>query len=181
MILDGYLSFTNSAANGGDLPTTGTQTATNILDLGIGANATTGGLPLSGSGGGARDIGIGDSPALKLLVQVITLFSGGTNLYVTLSGAPDSGTGTQGSYTTMYTGPTVTEANLIVGARLADVDVPRPAPGQALPRYLRLQYVTSGAHTAGAVFGAIVLDRHDLPEQANATLGGYPAGVVVAN
>ena len=58
MILDGYLCFTNSAANGGDLPTTGTQTATNILDLG--------GPQLPASVNGlqpSRDLGIGDGAA----------------------------------------------------------------------------------------------------------------------
>jgi hypothetical protein len=75
----------------------------------------------------------------------------------------------------------VVEANLIAGARLLDDDVPRPVPGQALPRYLQLQYVTVGVHTGGALKGFIVLDRHDLPEQANAILGGYPAGINIAN
>jgi hypothetical protein len=44
-----------------------------------------------------------------------------------------------------------------------------------------LGYVTVGTHGAGQLQGYLVLDRHDLPEQANAILGGYPAGVVVAN
>lgn len=178
MILDGYLIFSQSAANGGDLPTTGTQNSTNVIDLGLS------GLPASistGGGGGARDIGIGDDPAMKLLVQVITAFAGGTNIAIGLQGAPDSGTGTPGSYTTMYTGPTVVEASLIVGARLADIDVPRPVPGQAIPRYLRLQYISSGTHTAGAIFAGLVVDRHDLPENANAILSGYPAGITIAN
>ena len=59
MILDNYLQFT-AGAGVGDLPTTGTQSSTNVIDLGI-----TSGLPASAvNGGGARDIGIGDDPAL---------------------------------------------------------------------------------------------------------------------
>jgi len=81
----------------------------------------------------------------------------------------------------LLSGPVVAEASLIIGARLLDDDMPRPIPGQALPRFLRLQYVTVGTHTAGAVIGTMVLDRHDLPEQANAVLGGYPPGIVIAN
>jgi hypothetical protein len=177
MILDGLLMFTSTPAAGGDLPTTGTQTSTNVLDLGV-----TGGLPASASGaGGARDIGIGDDPAMKLLVQVIVAFAGGTNLYITLQGAQDAGSNAPGSYTTMYTSATVTEANLVAGARIADIDVPRPVPGQGLPRFLRLQYVSTGTHTAGAIIGTLVLDRHDLPEQSNAVLGGYAAGITIAN
>jgi hypothetical protein len=177
MILDGYLMFTLSPANGGDLPTTGTQNSTNVIDLGV-----VSGIPASAvNGGGPRDIGIGDDPAMKILVQVIVAFASGTNIAVALQGAPDAGSNTPGTYTTMTTGATVTEANIIVGTRLLDQDMPRPVPGQALPRYLRLSYINSGTHTAGAIIGALVLDRHDLPEQSNAVLGGYPAGITVAN
>lgn len=181
MILDGLLMFTNFLGGGvgiGDSPTTGTQTSTNSIDLGIS------GIPTStagGGGGGARDIGIGDDPAMKLLVLVTTTFLSGTSLQVNVQGAPDNGSGAEGTYTTMLSGPVVTEANLIAGARLLDDDMPRPVPGQALPRFIRLQYVTVGTHTAGVLKAFLVLDRHDLPEQANAVLGGYPAGINIAN
>jgi len=175
MILDGFLMFTATVGTG-DLPTTGTQQSTNVIDLGVSS-----GVPSSASGGGARDIGIGDDPAMKILVLVITTFTGGTNLIVQLQGAPDNGSGSPGSYTTMLVSATVVEASLIAGARLMDDDMPRPVPGQVLPRFLRLQYVSSGTHSAGAIIGTLVLDRHDLPEQSNAVLGGYPAGITVAN
>lgn len=175
MILDGLLCFTGVPGTG-DSPTTGTQNSTNVLDLGLNS-----GIPTSASGGGARDIGIGDDPAMKVLVLVTTAFASGTSLAVALQGAPDNGAGAPGSYTTMITGPVVAEASLIVGARLLDVDVPRPVPGQAIPRFLRLSYITVGTHTAGVIFGTLVLDRHDLPEQSNAVLGGYPPGIAIAN
>ncbi|MGI0079115.1 MAG: hypothetical protein ACRECH_05785, partial [Nitrososphaerales archaeon] len=75
MILDGLLTFTGTSngatgtiANGPqtDAPTTGTQDASNIIDLGLV------GLPPFASGGGARDIGVGDSPSLKLSAIVTT-------------------------------------------------------------------------------------------------------------
>src|SRR5216684_2483627 len=178
MILDGYLLFTNFAGGGtgsGDNPTVGSQVSTNQLDLGIT------GLPTSASGGGARDIGIGDDPAMKLLVQVMTAFTAGTSLQIVLQGAPDNGSGAPGTYTTMLSGPVVAEASLIIGARLLDDDMPRPVPGQAIPRFLRLNYITVGTHTAGALIATMVLDRHDLPQQANAVLGGYPPGIAIAN
>lgn len=185
MILDGLLCFTGllNGATGApgvagtrtDAPTTGTQVSSNVLDLGIS------GLPTSASGGGARDIGIGDDPAMKLLVQVTTAFTGGTSLQVNVQGAPDNGSGAPGSFTTMLNGPVVVEANLIVGARILDDDMPRPVPAQPLPRFLALQYVSVGTHGAGALTAFLVLDRHDLPEQSNAVLGGYPAGIIVAN
>ena len=186
MILDGLLTFTGTfyGATGGvqsaaytDAPTTGTQTSSNVLDLGL-----IGGIPASAvTGGGARDIGIGDDPAMKLLVLVVVAFTGGTSLQVNVQGAPDAGSNTPGSYTTMLSGPVVVEANLIAGARLLDDDVPRPVPAQPLPRYLALQYISVGTHGAGQLRAHIVLDRHDLPEQSNAVLGGYPPGITIAN
>jgi hypothetical protein len=178
MILDGYLMFTNFTGGGtgtGDSPTTGSQVSTNQLDLGII------GLPLSASGGGARDIGIGDDPAMKILVLVTTAFASGTSLQINMQGAPDNGSGAPGAYVIMASGPVVVEANLVAGSRLFDIDMPRPAPAQPLPRFIQLGYVTVGTHTVGALKGFLVLDRHDLPEQANATLGGYPAGINIAN
>lgn len=189
MILDGLLCFTGllNGATGtvgvagtrNDAPTATAGTSSNILDLGIS------GLPASiaaGGGGGARDIGIGDDPAMKLLVQVVVAFATGTSLQVGIQGAPDSGTGTPGSFTTMLNGPVVAVANLIVGARVLDDDMPRPVPAQPLPRYLQLLYTVVGASfTAGQLQGFLVLDRMDQVEQSNAVMGGYPAGVTVAN
>jgi len=178
MILDGLLMFTNSTGGGtgtGDTPTTGSQTSTNSLDLGLS------GIPTSASGGGARDIGIGDDPAMKILVLVTVAFASGTSLQINIQGAPDNGSGAAGVFTIMASGPVVAEASLILGARLFDDDMPRPAPGQALPRFLQLGYVNVGTHTAGTIKAFLVLDRHDLPEQSNAVLGGYPPGVTVAN
>ena len=191
MILDNLLMFTGTSngatgtqANGlnTDLPTTGTQQSSNVIDLHI-----LNGLPVSVTTpfafGGARDLGIGDDPALKILVQVTTAMGGGTNLNVSLQGAPDSGTATPGTWYTFYTSPTVTTANLTQGQRLLDMDMPRPPPGNPVPRYLRLQYVATGTYTSGGLEGTIVLDRHDQMYNAsnNAQLGGYPAGIIIAN
>lgn len=189
MILDGLLYFTGSSKGGSgvpvlgpqsDRPTTGTQVSTNVLDLGVGLTNQPA-VPSFAAGGGARDIGIGDDPAMKILVIVTVALTGGTSLQVNLQGAPDNGSGAAGAFTTMYTSPVYVEATLIQGARLADIDMPRPVAGQPLPRFLQLQYISVGTHAAGELQGTLVLDRHDLPEQANAVLGGYPAGVVVAN
>lgn len=175
MILDGLLQF-SSAQNLAQAA--GSYDSTNILDLGIS------GLPASASGGGARDIGIGDDPAMKLLVLVTTTFTSGgaPTLAVSLQGAPDNGSGAPGAYTVMTQSAAFALATLVAGARLLDQDMPRPAPGQPLPRFLKLSYtIATAATTAGNVSSFIVLDRHDLPEQANATLGGYPAGINITN
>jgi hypothetical protein len=163
VIIDGALQFTGAAgAVNVDSPTTGTQQSTNVLDL---VNA--------------RDLGVGDDPSLKLLIQIMTAFASGTSLEVQLQGAPDS-SGSPGSYTTMWDSGAIVEADLTLGRYIANVDLPRtwlPTPSgpskQALPRFLRLQYITVGTHSAGGVYGAIVLDRHDQVY--------YPPGIVIAN
>lgn len=186
MILDGFLQFTGFPATGGivvtgtnyDLPTTGTQNSSNIIDL-----HATNAIPVLANLQGARDMGIGDKPALKLLVQVTTTFGGGTSLQIILQGAPDNGSGAPGSYANWWASPVYTEAQLVAGARLYDMDMPRPPQGVSIPRFLRLGYVSVGTHTSGALGGWIVIDRMDQPyaSTSNAVMGGYPAGINVAN
>lgn len=185
MILDNLLTFTGTSngATGGitsgaqtDSPTTGTQVASNIIDLGVNS-----GVPSSANGGGARDIGAGDDPAMKLSAVVTTALTGGTSLQLELSGAPDNGSGAPGAYTVMWTSSAIVEATLVAGMQLANIDVPRPAPGQVLPRYLRLRFISVGTHGAGAVEAQIVLDRDDQIVGPTGLYSGYPAGLTVAN
>lgn len=189
MILDGYTYFTGNSrgatstiADGPltDAPTTGTQDCSNIIDLGVSS-----GIPTSANGAGARDIGI-SNPDIWLFAEVTTAFATGTNLQLELQGAPDNGSGGQGSYTVMWTGPVVPVADLVVGAQLANINVPRVIPGQPLPRFLKLTVITTGsAMTAGDIGAGIVLDRFDQifspTGTAAGTLSGYPAGINIAN
>lgn len=181
MIRDAYLSFswqspsltTDNLALG-----TGTYYSNNILDIGLN------GLPVSASGGGARDLGIGDDPALKLVVNVATAFtSGGAGtLAVVFQGAPDNGTGAPGAWVTWLTSNTYALATLAAGARLLDIDWPRPPAGVAIPRFVRLGYTIAGAAmTAGAVISDVVLDRDDQIYGTGGVYSGYPAGIVIAN
>ena len=191
-ILDRLTLFTGTAsgASGGitsgsytDAPTTGTQVASNVIDIGIS------GLPASASGGGARDLGIGDDPALKLLAVVTGYTSGGTNIQVQLQGAPDNGSGSPGSYTTMWTGPLVTATQINTAASLstpgqtylANVDFPRPVPGQAMPRFFQLNFISTGTFVGLTVEAAVVLDRFDQIVGTSGALSGMPAGINIAN
>lgn len=184
MILDNLLTFsgTSNGAVGGitaganvDLPTTGTQAASNIIDLGLA------GLPASAAGGGARDMGAGDDPSLKLSAIVTVAITGGTSLQLQLQGAPDNGSGAPGSYTTMWTSSAIVEASLLAGAQLANIDLPRPVTGQVLPRFLKLNYISVGTHSAGAIECQIVIDRDDQILGVGGVYSGYPAGLNVAN
>lgn len=151
MILDGALLFDSAHQISASATT---EASTNVVDL-----------------QNARDLGIGD-PSLKLLVQVITAFAT-TNaavLTAALQGSTDNS-----AYTTMIQSQAaLTPGNLAAGRRLLDVTLPRPAPGQALPRYLRMLYtVGTGIFSVGSVTAAIVLDRQDQTY--------YPAGINVSN
>ncbi|MDR3572270.1 MAG: hypothetical protein P4L50_00275 [Anaerolineaceae bacterium] len=186
MILDGSLLFTGTSngASGGitstaytDAPTTGTQTASNIVDLGVPS-----GVPSSASGGGARDIGIGQPGVLKLMAISTVAFTVGTSMQLELDGAADNGAGApSGTWTPMWTSPVINEAQMTAGAILANVDVPRVVPGQVLPRFLRLRYITVGTHTLGQVEAGIVLDQDLHIVGTGGALSGYPAGITVSN
>lgn len=179
MILDALLQF-SSAQNLAQVAAA--YPSTNVIDFGINS-----GIPSSANGGGARDMGIGDDPALKLLVQVGTLFasaaSAGT-MTVSLQGADDDGTGAPGAFSTWWTSPVYTTAQLNAGSRLMDIDFPRPPDGVKVPRFVRLLYtIASATMTTGTINAFIVLDRIDQMYNStdNSVLGGYQAGINVAN
>lgn len=190
MILDNLLLFTGTSngASGGVTSssyadsfaqTANTYSCSNILDLGV-----TSGVPSSANGGGARDLGIGDDPMLKLLVRVGTagVSAGGGTLQLELAGAPDNGSGAAGSYTVMWLSAAYTMAQAYAGADLANIDVPRVIAGQVLPRFLRLRFIVASATiTAGTMVGTIVVDRDDQILGTTGVMGGYPAGITVSN
>lgn len=167
MIMDGLLQFSGTPGNAAllfDTPTTGAQFSTNIIDL---LNA--------------RDLGIADDPALEILIQVMTTFTGGTSLQVQLQGAPDNGSGAPGTWTTMLDSGALVEAVLLAGSYILATTMPRtllstaqgPSAAQAMPRFLRLAYTSAGTHGAGTLVGTIVLDRQDQVS--------YRPGIVIAN
>ena len=185
MILDALLTFTGTiwGATAGiqsgqftDLPTTGTQDCSNIIDLGVAL-----GIPTSANGGGARDMGIGDYPAMKLSIIATAAFTTGATTQFELQGAPDNGSGAPGAYTTMWEQvAAVTSAPQ--GWQFANVDLPRTVFEQVLPRYLQLVCISGGTtNTTGLVEAQLVLDLDQQIIGATGLQSGYPAGVTVAN
>ena len=209
MILDSLLLFTGGPGGIGavppgttlrtaDLVTTTGATSNNILDLALGQTSTAGVNPVGGLppatqipiGVGpnvqpARDLGIGDDPAMKILVQPTGTWNGAFTLTVGLQASPDNGSGAPAGFTTYYSSTAATNAQLNAGQLLMDMDMPRPPAGIGVPRFLQLLYTTSGTFTGTTNFliAGLVLDRADQMYNAtnNAIWGGYPAGVVVAN
>lgn len=144
MILDALLQFSIAQA------LTVTAVSTNVIDLGT-----------------FRDFGVDEE--LPIFVAVSTTFTGGTSLQVVVQGSTDNST-----FYTLADGPVIPEANLLVGQRLYGGVLPRMAdPYQAIPRYIRLNYVTVGTHGAGALNAYLVIDRQDV--------NYYPPGIVIAN
>lgn len=178
MILDALQKFSSAQSLA---QVTGTYDSDNILDYGV-----ISGIPSAANGGGPRDMGIGDSPALKLLAQIGTTFTSGgaATLQIVIKGAVDDGTGAPSSFSTWWTSPAYALATLVAGARLIDMDFPRPPAGIAVPRYVKLSYIIGGATTtAGTIDAYVVLDRDDQMYNStdNSAPGGYRAGINVAN
>lgn len=111
--------------------TTGTQVSTNTYDV-----------------GSARDIGRGQELRIKVTADVA--FTGGTSLQVNVI---ESANADLSSPTVIVTGPVIAEASITAGADLLDRHMPKSSK-----RYLGLQFVSVGTHTAGTVTGGIVLN-----------------------
>lgn len=116
-------------------PTTGTQVSTDVYDQGV------------------AGININTNRELQVFVSVTTAFASGTSLAVNLI---ESASADLSTPTVLIGSGVIAEASLTKGAVLLRAAVPRTTK-----RYLGLQFVTVGTHTAGAVFGGIVRDTDD--------------------
>ena len=128
--------------------TTGTQVSADKYDTGVAGHPN-----------------INTNRELQVLVVVTTAFAGGTSLNVQLV---ESASSDLSSPTVLAESGVIAEANLTVGARLLATALPRTSK-----RYLGLQFVTVGTHTAGTVFGGLVRDIDDTAFPAHET--GYVA------
>ncbi|PQM29405.1 hypothetical protein CVO77_00250 [Sphingopyxis lindanitolerans] len=115
--------------------TTGTQVSTDVIDT------------------GAAGININTNRELQIFVAVTADFADGTSLAVNLIESAASNLGTP---TVLVGSGVIAEANLKKGAVLLRLAVPRTSK-----RYLGLQFVTVGTHTAGTVWGGFVRDTDD--------------------
>lgn len=115
--------------------TTGTQDSTDTYDTGNDGN------------------NINTNRELQVLAVVTTAFAGGTSLNAQLV---ESDSADLSSPTVLAESGVIVEADLTVGKRLLATALPRTSK-----RYLGMQYVTVGTHTAGTVFAGLVRDIDD--------------------
>lgn len=153
---------------------TSTAASTNLYDV---TGAGTGVAPAMIGANGVNtaigfDIGSGDGMAIPYLYVVVTtafVSGGGATLTIQLQAAPDNGSYSPGTYTTLCETQAFIAAQLVAGATIR-LPVPPLAPGEALPRFYRVNYVVvTSTFSAGAVTADILLNP---PEGQVGTLYG---------
>lgn len=169
MIMDALLMFDGSVnAEGALVGTSVNSGATFTTSAGTdSANIIDVSQIASSASGNGRDVGIGDAPELQIAIEVMIAFAGsGASMQIELQTAPDSGSGTPGTWSVINLTPVIPVANLTVG-QVAYLGI---VPG--VQKYLKLTYVVTGANmTQGSIVAGIVLDRELLGPNL-----GYPSG-----
>lgn len=131
MMTDRETTFSNNQA-----VTTGTQYSTNAYDTGLAAHPN-----------------INTGRELQAFVSVGTAFASGTSLTVNVVESASSDLSTP---TILATSGVILEASLTAAAVLFRSALPRTSK-----RYIGLQFVTVGTHTAGTIWGGLVRDIDD--------------------
>ena len=167
MLIDSGLLFDGSYSAGGVLSgaaittawanpaTPGNYNSTNVIDTSqLAATATAQG----------RDIGIGDDLILLVVATVSIVGAANSTLEITLQAAPDSGSGTPGSYVPIASSPlyAVGTGGIAAGTELFRIPLPVSLAANQ-PKFYNLQYTVGTANiTSGSVLSAIIIDRQAL-------------------
>lgn len=167
MITDNKLSFNTNWSSPQSI-TTVTVDSTTVIDVtGAGSGnspAMIGGYPSTNTNIGV-DIGQGDGMAIPHVVIIVStafVSAGAATLQFVLQAAPDNGSYSPGTWTTLYISRVFTTAQLTAGQMLMFPCPPRAIggqPGEAIPRFYKLSYtVASATFSAGAVNAGILLN-----------------------
>lgn len=160
-----YYETTSGALLSSVQAITGTADSTNIFDV---TGAGVGNLPTMIGAGGVNtamgyDIGGGvEGVAVpQILITVITPTTVTGTLTISLKAAPDSGTGTEGAYTTLYTGAALTGSTQLAAGAQYIVPIPPILPGEALPRFYKLTY-TVGSSISVTVTSVVLFNAPNI-------------------
>jgi hypothetical protein len=178
MLMDKQIQFSNAQA------ITASAVSTNTLDLLTGQSLLSSGAYTSQAASNTvignastfgEDIGLGRGKGTPVvLVTTGAAFLTLTSLQIQFRGAPDNSSGTIGglSFAVYIQTDAIALALLTANTRIAVFDWPTRKIGQAMPRFVQLNYVVAGANaTAGTVTADVGLGS----DSANATLGQYPS------
>lgn len=174
MFLDQSLSFNTSLATAQSVTATAdSQVIIDITGAGVGnAPQMYNGFPFTNTAMG-EDYGAGDGLVIPhVLIVVPTAGSGAGTLTVSVKAAPDSGTYTEGTYTTLVSTQAFVGTALTAGS-VIDIPLPPLAPGEALPRFYKLTYTVASSVTV-PVIAFICLN----PAQVY-TFGKYASNFIV--
>ena len=164
--LDNALLLSNAQA------ITATAASTNLYDVTGSGSGVVPPMVFGTTGVAGFDIGLADGASTPMAYFTVTtafVSGGGATLQFQIQAAPDNGSGSPGTYTTLYTSATFAASTLVAGAQLV-VPVPPIVPGEALPRFYRFNYVVAtSTFSAGAVTGGIIINA---PSKLENTL--YP-------
>ena len=111
--------------------------------------------------GDARDLGAGHGGPY-LVIQVTTAFTGGTACQFILASDAQAALAADGNETRHYTSDLFLDAELTVGfqiqAKLPQGDTKQGEDAIGYERYLGIETITVGTHTAGAITAFLTLD-----------------------
>jgi hypothetical protein len=176
LLLDGSVSsagalsgtLVNNTNNWANPPASGsTYYSVNTIDVSQ--------LASSKSGYG-RDIGIGDDPALLLVVSAPVPIIGLANstLQIALQVAKDDGTGNPTGWDTIAQSEAIAVGTAGISGEIWRTPIPQANAGY-VPKFYRLAYTIAGANLAtggtGAILAMIVLDK-----DARGPFSGYQSG-----
>lgn len=131
-----------------------------------------------------EDLGIGKGPGTpRVIVNVGTVFATLTSLQIQFQGAPEnstshaSGLRSDLTFVTYIQTDTIALALLTANTRIASFDWPMRKTGQALPRFVQLNYPVAGSNaTTGTITADVTLGDDD----ATNTLQQYGSNYKVA-
>jgi hypothetical protein len=132
-----------------------------------------------------EDLGIGKGEGTpRVVVNAIAAFATLTSLQIQFQGAPENGTshvsGNRSDlvFVTYMQTDTIAVALLTANTRIASFDWPMRKTGQALPRFVQLNYVVAGSNaTTGTLTSDVTLGDDD----AQSTLAFYGSNYKVAS